>query len=198
MEIPLILEWLCTGAFALSGVMSARDSHADLDIFGVLVVGVLTAIGGGTIRDVLLDTDVFWLARSDMLYWAMAVSMVGFFLVSHIPHKMDMAVQILDAIGLAIFSVYGAHKAQVMGAPWMSCIYMGVITGIGGGMLRDMCTARIPMVMRQEIYATAALGGAVCVVALPGQAGIWLGMALCLVLRLAAIRWKLSLNMRGW
>ena len=198
MEIPLYLEWLCTGAFALSGVMAARDSHADLDIFGVLVVGVITAIGGGTIRDVLLGVDVFWLTRSDMLYWAMAVSLVGFFLVSHIPHKMDMAVQILDAIGLAIFTVYGTHKAQMLGAPWMSCLYMGVITGIGGGMMRDVFTAQIPMVMRQEVYATAALAGTIFVVAMPGEMGLWLGMGVCLLLRLGAIRWKLSLHMRGW
>ena len=195
MEIPLILEWLCTAAFAMSGVMAARDAHADLDIFGVMVVGVLTALGGGTLRDVLLGVPVFWLTRSDMLYWAMVVSTMGFFLVNHLPHKLDNAVQVLDAIGLAIFSVYGAHKAQLLGAPWMSCIYMGVLTGVGGGMMRDICTVQIPMVMRREVYATAALAGTICVVALPDQTGIWLGMLTCLMLRMAAIKWKLSIKL---
>lgn len=199
MEIPIFLEWLCTGAFALSGVLSARDSRVDLDIFGVMVVGVVTALGGGTIRDVLLGAEVFWLSRSDMLYWAMAVAAVGFFVARRVDHKMDVVVLVLDAIGLAIFSIYGACKAQAMGAPWMSCIYMGVLTGIGGGMLRDVFTAQIPMVMRREVYATAALAGTIWVVLLPGSLiGIWGGMLSCFLLRLAAIRWRLSLPARGW
>ena len=198
MEIPLYLEWLCTAAFALSGVLSARDSRVDLDIFGVMVVGVITALGGGTIRDMLLGAEVFWLSRSDMLYWAMTVSAAGFFLARHIPHKVDMLVLVLDAIGLAIFSVYGAHKAQFMGAPWMSCVYMGVITGIGGGMLRDMLTAQVPLIMRREIYATAALSGSLCTVFIPGELGLWAGMLTCCLLRLGAIGWRMSLPWRGW
>ena len=198
MEIPVYLEWLCTGAFALSGVLSARDSRVDLDIFGVMVVGVVTALGGGTIRDVLLGVDVFWISRSDMIYWAMAVAALGFFIARRVTHSIDVTVQVLDAIGLAIFSVYGASKAQMMGAPWMSCVYMGVITGIGGGMLRDVFTAQVPMVMRREVYATAALAGTLCVVGLPGLTGIWAGMLSCFLLRLAAIRWSLSLPARGW
>lgn len=198
MEIPLYLEWICTAAFALSGVLSARDSNVDLDIFGVVVVGVLTALGGGTIRDILLDTEVFWLQRTDMVYWAIAVSGAGFFALRHIKNALDAPVLILDAIGLAVFSVYGALKGNAMGYPWISCVMMGVITGIGGGMLRDICSAQIPMVMRKEIYATAAFLGAVCAVVVPNQWGIWLGMLSCLILRLSAIRWRLSIPARGW
>lgn len=194
----MYLEWICTAAFALSGVLSARDSNVDLDIFGVIVVGVLTAIGGGTIRDLLLDTEVFWLQRTDMLYWAIVVSGVGFFCMRHVDHKLDAPVLILDAIGLAVFTVYGAHKGAMLGLPWISCVMMGVITGIGGGMLRDVCSAQIPMVMRKEIYATAAMLGAVCVVLLPEQWGIWAGIVSCLALRLSAIRWRLSITARGW
>lgn len=198
MEIPLYLEWICTAAFALSGVLSARDSNVDLDIFGVIVVGVLTALGGGTIRDLLLDTEVFWLQRTDMVYWAIVVSGVGFFALRHIKNALDTPVLFLDAIGLAVFSVYGALKGNVMGYPWISCVMMGVITGIGGGMLRDVCSAQIPMVMRKEIYATAAFLGALCAVTIPGQWGIWLGILSCLLLRLSAIRWRLSISARGW
>ncbi|MEG2172289.1 MAG: trimeric intracellular cation channel family protein [Desulfovibrionaceae bacterium] len=198
MEIPLYLEWICTAAFALSGVLSARDSNVDLDIFGVVVVGVLTALGGGTIRDILLDAEVFWLQRTDMLYWAVTVSGVGFFGLRYIKHRLDAPVLVLDAIGLAVFSVYGALKGQSMGYPWISCVMMGVITGIGGGMLRDVCSAQIPMVMRKEIYATAAFLAALCAVLVPNQYGIWLGMLSCLALRLSAIRWSLSLSARGW
>ncbi len=198
MELPRILEWVCTGAFALSGVLSARDSKADLDVFGVVVVGVVTAIGGGTIRDVLLDVEVFWLTRPDMLYWALAVSVVGFFGARLHSHRLDTSVQVLDAIGLALFTVYGANKALQLDASWLSCIFMGVITGVGGGMMRDVCTAQIPLVMRKEIYATAALVGAGCVVAFPSPQGQWLGVGACFLLRLAAIRWQLSITARGW
>lgn len=195
-----IVEWLCIGAFTLSGVFAARDHKADLDMFGVVLVGVLTAVGGGTIRDILLSVPVTWMKQPDLLYCPVIVSVVGFFLTRGRSHQLDKAVLVLDAVGLAFFTVWGTHKALFMGYPWLICMVMGLITGVGGGMMRDAYTGQVPLVMRTSggIYAIASLIGALVVVLVPYPQGLWAGGLVCFTVRLAALRKHWALPGARW
>ena len=199
--VRFCIDMACVAAFALSGVLASRDRKAELDLFGVVVVAVVTAIGGGTLRDVLLDVPVFWLEDTTFIYCPIIAGLIGFmFTAGRVHPKIDLMVNVLDAIGLAYFSVLGADKALQIGMSPMTCVLMGVMTGICGGMMRDTYTRQVPFVMRKngEMYATAALIGCVIVVCVPGTEGLWAGGLVCLAIRLAAIRWKIRLPSVTW
>lgn len=196
-----LVDWFCIGSFALSGVFASRDRKAELDLFGVVVVAVLTAIGGGTLRDIILDLPVFWLEQREQLYCPLVVGIAGFFLTRHNKcHTLDRFVDIFDAVGLAYFVVMGTQKALLVGAAPSIAVLMGVMTGVSGGMMRDAYTGQVPFVMRRnsEIYATTAILGALIVVLLPSAIGMWCGGLSCFLLRVAAIRWKIRLPNTTW
>ena len=162
------LEIIGTVAFAASGAMLAIDR--DLDLFGVLLLGVTTAVGGGVMRDVLLGIfppNAF----SNSIYVAMAfATSLAVFLFAYLKEepywkqraKMDRVVNLLDAIGLGIFSVAGAQMAMNRGFSDNAflCIFIGMMTGVGGGILRDMMSQAIPFVLKKRIYAVASIAGA--------------------------------------
>ncbi len=195
------VDMACVAAFALSGVLAARDRKAELDMFGVVVVAVVTAIGGGTLRDVLLDVPVFWLEDTSFIYCPILAGLAGFVITKDRVHpNLDLMITVCDAIGLAYFSVMGAVKAQELGMGPVTSVLMGLMTGISGGMMRDTYTRQVPFVMRKngEFYATPTLLGCIVVVNVPGSVGLWAGGLLCLILRLAAVRWKLKLPGVSW
>jgi uncharacterized membrane protein YeiH len=191
--MPLIdvLNWASTVVFALSGVLAVRD--AGLDLFGVIVVACATALGGGTLCDLLLGQPAGWLTAPGPLLASAASALLGFRFLGLDRASTSKLLLVLDAIGLSVFTVLGTGKGLAHGVAWPGCLVMGMLTGAGGGMLRDVLAARLPLVLSTEIYATAALLGAAFVLLVPGETGLWLGMAACLALRLAAIRWNLSL-----
>lgn len=189
---------LCgTAVFALTGALAA--GRHKMDPFGVTVLAAVTAVGGGTIRDAIIGaTPVFWLR--DPNYLIVILATVGFTLVFiRRPRKVPQyTLPIADALGLALFTVIGAQKALSLGLNGMSAVIMGLITGVGGGIIRDVLCRQIPMVLRTEIYATASiLGGIAYTLSLQlgmnSQTALWLSMLSALILRLAAIRWHLSL-----
>lgn len=199
--IRFCIDMGCVAAFAMSGVLAARDRKAELDLFGVVVVAVVTAIGGGTLRDVLLDVPVFWLEDTSFIYCPILAGLAGFvFTAGRVHPKIDLIINVLDAIGLAYFAVCGADKALQIGMSPMTCVLMGLLTGISGGMMRDTYTRQVPFVMRKngEMYAIPALTGCVIVVCVPGTVGLWAGGLVCLFMRLAAIRWKIRLPGVNW
>ena len=201
MNVGIWVDWVCIGAFAMSGVFAARDRKAELDLFGVVVVAVLTAIGGGTLRDIILQTPVFWLTQRDQIYCPILVGVLGFFLTrSRQHHRLDRPVALLDAVGLAYFTVMGTQKALLLGAAPFIAVLMGLMTGVSGGMMRDAYTGQVPYVMRRntDIYATTSLLGGIVVVLVPGVWGLWLGGLACFGLRVAAIRWKFCLPSARW
>ena len=182
MDVGIWVDWICIGAFAMSGVFAARDRKAELDLFGVVVVAVLTAIGGGTLRDIILQTPVFWLTQRDQIYCPILVGVLGFFLTrSRQHHRLDRPVALLDAVGLAYFTVMGTQKALLLGAAPFIAVLMGLMTGVSGGMMRDAYTGQVPYVMRRntDIYATTSLLGGIVVVLVPGVWGLWLGGLAC-------------------
>lgn len=153
-----ILEFVGTIAFAISGIRLAAAK--EFDWFGAVVVGFVTAIGGGTVRDLLLDVTPFWMLNSIYLI----CTIIGLFIVlifSKRLVRLDTPFFIFDTIGLALFVVVGVEKTIHLGYPFWVAIVMGTITGILGGVLRDVFINEIPLVFRKEIYALACVFGGV-------------------------------------
>ena len=183
--------------FAVSGTLLAYDKK--MDGFGVVVLATVTAIGGGTVRDVILDIPVFWL-HDQSYFWAILLSV---FITTRLINKQRSislsALQIADAFGLAFFAVMGAQKAMLAGMPDTTSIIMGVITACFGGVIRDVLAGNIPMLLKGELYAiTCIAGGIVYTVSislgLVTELAMIMAMLMTLMLRLAAMRWHLTLH----
>ena len=193
----LVLDLIGTFVFALSGGLAAVRER--LDLFGVLVLSFAAASAGGIMRDLLIGA-VPPAAISDWRYLAVSLlaGLVTFFWypISERLRKLRNYVLIFDAAGLALFAVVGTQKALGYRLNPVMAALLGVLTGVGGGMLRDVLIAQVPTVLRAELYAVAALAGAGVVVTghvlnLPPTAMAIAGAALCFGIRLIAIR-------RGW
>ena len=192
------LEQLGVAVAAITGVLAARGKRVDL--FGVVVLAIVTAFGGGTIRDLALGAvPVFWVGDGNYVLTAVATALVTF-VVARFHEFSNRALLLADAVALAFFTMVGVKKALVFGAPAPVAVTMGVITGVAGGILRDLLTGEIPYVFRKEIYfyATASLCGAVVFVLVQNSiasahVSVLIGASVTLALRLAAIRWKLAL-----
>lgn len=191
-----LLDLFGTAVFAATGALAA--GRKNLDLFGVLVLAIVTAIGGGTLRDLTLGlTPVFWIQAPQYLWIASAAGLVTVMLARYRWLHRDF-LPVADALGLATFCVIGAERALAAGVDPATAVLMGVMTGVFGGMIRDVLCGEVPLVLRKELYATAALTGSLTMVlasmVLPGMAiAAWLGFLTALGLRLAAIRWQLSL-----
>ena len=195
-SLPYVLDLAGTFVFALSGAM-ASVKHK-LDVFGVLVLSFAAANAGGITRDILIGA-VPPGAINDWHY--LGVSLVAGIITFYFPSAIMQRwnpVLLFDAAGLALFAVSGAHKALVYGLNPIMAILLGMLTGIGGGMARDVLLAEIPIVLRSDLYAVAALAGAAIVVIanmfqLPSGAAVLVGAALCFGLRVLAIKhhWRL-------
>jgi uncharacterized membrane protein YeiH len=183
--------------FAISGVLAA--GRKSLDLLGVAVIAVVTAIGGGTLRDVLLDRHpIFWIADPAYLWVILAATVVTLGYV-RLWIASRRALLIADALGLALFTIGGVEIAQQTGYSDLIAVLMGTITGVAGGVLRDVLLGEIPLIFRPgRLYATAAIVGAGLYVLLAGrgvskEVAALAGMGLITGLRLGAIFWKLEL-----
>ncbi len=191
-----LLDLFGVAVFAVTGSLAAGKKR--LDLFGVVVVALATALGGGTFRDVTLGAQpIFWI--SDPAYILVAVSAsVMTFASARFREPPKGMLQVADAFGLAIFTVIGAQKALNLEVSSIIVVIMGVMTGVAGGMIRDILSGEIPLILQREIYATASLCGALAFVGLATfvpteRINIVVAVVVVLALRLAAIRWKLSL-----
>jgi uncharacterized membrane protein YeiH len=191
------LDLIGVAVFAISGALAA--GRRGLDLIGVIVLGTVTAIGGGTIRDLLLDRHpIFWLADPAYLIVIIASALftVAYARWRPAPHA---ALLVADALGLALFSVVGAQIAEGAGLPVVSCILLGTVTGTAGGVVRDVLTAEVPLVLRRgNLYATAAIAGTstyflLQLAGVPHGRASLAGMAVCAALRFASIWWGLKL-----
>lgn len=192
------LEHFAVSVAAISGVLAARGKQVDL--FGVVVLALVTAFGGGTVRDLLLGAKpVFWMAAPEYLLNAFLTALISFLVVRY--RELPSAVLLVaDAFALALFAVAGARKAIGFEVIPYVAVIMGVITGVVGGMLRDVLLGQIPLVFRREIYlyATAAFLGAALFVTLvhfsvEPKLSMIIGVAFTLLLRLVGIRLRISL-----
>ena len=192
------VEYTAVAVCAVSGVLAASGQR--LDLFGILVLAVVTSVGGGTLRDICLGSyPIFWIENPSYIVTALIAALLTFVLARfyQMPHRLLL---IADAFGLALFTIAGTEKSLQLQPSGLIAILLGVVTGVAGGVLRDVLRREVPLVFRPEIYlyATAALAGASLLVllcrAVPDfpQAPL-AAMALTLVLRLSAILFKLRL-----
>ena len=195
---PTLILWLNlagTFAFGLSGGLAAV--RARLDLFGVMVLAAVVGLAGGIVRDLLLGVPPATFRDSDYLVAAGAAGLVCYFARPALD-RVPRAVQVFDAVGLAVFCVTGASKALALGLGPAQAIILGTITAIGGGMLRDLLLGQVPTVLRHELYAVPALLGAGVVViadALGNHTAVSpvVGAAVCFATRLVGLHFAVDI-----
>ena len=192
-----IIEIIGTLAFAISGIRLA--SAKQFDWFGAYVVGLATAIGGGTLRDLLLNLPPFWMQNSIYLIVTgialIAVIVLGKFLI-----RLQNTFFVFDSIGLALFVVVGIQKTLTVGYPFWVAIIMGTITGAFGGIIRDIFINEEPLIFRKDIYAVACiLGGIIYIIAykidMPAEISAILSAFTVIIIRILAVKyhWQLPI-----
>jgi uncharacterized membrane protein YeiH len=195
----ITLEALGVLAFALSGIMEA--ARKQFDLVGVVMIGAVTAFGGGTLRDVLLDRRPFFWVEQE--FWVWALILVGlalpfFFRANHIALT-EKAIVIPDAVGLGIFAAGGTHLALVAGLSPMIAVLMGVITAVAGGVLRDVLVNEVPRAFHDhQPYAAIAFAGGWVLVLIgylntPEYLDVAIAAVLMVAMRLIAVRFKIQL-----
>jgi len=193
-----LLYWAGMSAVAVNALTGVLDAgRKRMDLIGVVMVGAATALGGGTVRDMLLGRPVFWISDQVYLVVALLTTLVIFFAVRglRLPPRLFL---IPDALGLALFTIVGAQIALEWNASWLVASLLGVITGVVGGVLRDVLCNEVPLVfVKGDLYATAAWAGALALVGLqalgvPPVIAAWVGMASVLGVRLLAMAYRIS------
>ena len=197
--VVTIIKWLiCFGdiVFAISGALAA--GRKKMDLVGFMLIGSITALGGGTIRDVLLDRQVWW-AREPLELIISLGAAIGTFFLFYEKKISSKALIWFDALGLSAFTVVGCNIAMELGAHPISTIFMGVVSATGGGVMRDVLTDTPPMITKGQLYATAALAGAVVYVLLITFIGsVWVaaivGALTTLAIRVLAVVYDIHLG----
>lgn len=192
----VLVDLLGTFAFAVSGALAAEQRR--LDLFGVFAISYLTAVGGGIVRDLCIGS-IPPVGISDWRYLATAllaaaIAIWGRTVIDHLQHP----IVFFDALGLGFFAVIGAHKALHFGHNVEVAVILGMVTGVGGGVVRDVLLNRVPIILQKEIYALAALVGAAIQVAgelMEWRVSVtpWFGALVCFAIRLFALRYSWSL-----
>jgi uncharacterized membrane protein YeiH len=194
-----LLYWIGLAAVSVNALTGVLDAgRKQMDLVGVMMVGSATALGGGTVRDLLLDRTVFWISDQTYLVVALATTVVIFFAVRglRLPPRLFL---IPDAVGLALFTIIGTQVALEWQAPWLVASLLGVITGVLGGVLRDVLCNDVPLIfVRGELYASAAWVGALALIGLQALglsavAAAWISMAVVLIARLLAMAFRITL-----
>jgi uncharacterized membrane protein YeiH len=190
------LDLLGVAVFAASGTLAA--GRKGLDLLGVVVVAAVTAIGGGTLRDLLMDRPVFWIADTSYL-WVILGTALATVAWSYRFRPPRDSLAVADALGLGLFAVGGAQVAEAAGLAGIVVVLLGTMTGAAGGVIRDVLTNEVPMILRRgELYASAAIAGTTLYLLLQGAgmarpAAALVGMGTIVALRTAAIVWGLRL-----
>lgn len=178
-----------------SGVLKA--GFKQFDLFGVIIIAIATGLGGGSLRDLLLDREVFWI-RDQAFFIASLGSAVTIFITARLMAISPRFFLVADAAGLATFSIAGTLVSLMLGAPWLIASFMGVMTGAMGGIFRDVLSNEPPVVFQSPLYATASWGGSLIFIGLlylqlgVTNAAIFAGLGI-FITRLLAIRFKISL-----
>lgn len=151
-----LIDYLGTFAFAISGLRLASEKQFDL--FGAFIVGLATAVGGGTMRDVMIGTSPFWMTQWIYLVIVL-VAVLAFLFLHKFISRIAQTIFLFDTIGLGLFTIVGFQKTYEAGFPLYACILMGMCTGAAGGVLRDILINEVPLIFRRDIYAIACLVG---------------------------------------
>lgn len=194
-DLVYLIGMSAVAVSAITGVLEA--GRKPIDLFGVVLVALASALGGGTMRDILLDRPVFWVADQTYLFAAVLAGVATFALVRLVRLPVNLFL-VPDALGLALFTIIGTQAGLAYGVPWFVASFLGVVTGVFGGVLRDILCNEVPLVFTGELYATASWAGALLFLALlhegvTGEAAALIAMAAIFLVRIAAIHWRLRL-----
>tara|TARA_B110000971_G_scaffold219022_1_gene259144 strand:+ start:233 stop:868 length:636 start_codon:yes stop_codon:yes gene_type:complete len=194
-NFTVIIDFLGTFAFAISGIKLA--SGKKIDLLGAYLIGLVTAIGGGTIRDLLLDATPFWMLDSRYIIIT-GMALLAIILLKEKLFKWGNTLFIFDAIGLGLFTIVGISKSYDAGLSIWVCILMGTITGCLGGVMRDVLINEVPLIFRKDIYAlTCILGGIIYFICLKLELQGFLpeviGVLTVIVFRIIAVKFHLKL-----
>lgn len=196
MSYLLMFDLIGCGVFAISGAIIAFNKK--VDGIGVIVLGAVTAIGGGTVRDLLLDVPVFWLNQPGYIYAIIFSSLIAILWINSAKKIPDKALEFADALGLSLFVVMGTAKTLSTGVPPLTAVIMGTITGCFGGMIRDVLANEIPLIFKKELYAVCTIAGSSAyVLLLPYFSEVvtaTIAFFIILLLRIAAIKWNLTIK----
>ena len=190
------LELLGTFFFAISGALAIQDHHDDL--FGASFTGFVTAIGGGTLRDIMLGSyPLIWIGDINFLYSIFAGVITAYFFYNFLV-RLKRTFLFFDTLGISFFTILGVEKALSLGVSTEIAAIMGMFTAIMGGVIRDVLTNEIPVLFRKEIYATACLSGAILYLVLydigiDRNINLVISITLIFVFRLLAVKYKLAL-----
>lgn len=193
-------DYLGTFAFAISGIRLAAARR--FDWFGAYVVGVVTAVGGGTVRDILLNVPPFWMLRPSYLFISMLALIFTIVFRKYVV-RLNHTVFIFDTVGIGLFTIVGVAKTFECGYAWWLAIAMGTITGSFGGMIRDILINQTPLIFRKDIYAMACLiGGAVYVglmyTTLPIEIIQFIAAFIVVAVRFVSVKYHISIpTLRG-
>ncbi|WP_137168544.1 trimeric intracellular cation channel family protein [Salinimonas lutimaris] len=181
---------------AISGTLMAYQKR--MDGFGVIVLAAATAIGGGTLRDIMLDLPVFWVADPDYLYTTVVAALGTIIWLRFIDYFPYHYLLIADAFGLALFNVVGMEKALTHGAAMSVAITMGTITGVFGGMMRDVICREVPLVFSGELYASTCIAGGLIYAmfyynGMPNTWSLLAALITTVLMRFASMRWHWQL-----
>ena len=197
--VTALLGVLATVAFAVTGVLAVAEKR--VDFFSAIILGVITAVGGGTIRDLVMDVPVFWSQDLLLIRVALLSSVITFVALSFFSKpQIHKSFLYIDGLGAALFGMSGAMKAYEFGFAWpLGLLVMGVVTAIGGGLMRDILTGRKTLLMSDEVYAVPVVIGIVIMGVMfkffPAydSEALVVGTVVAFALRSAAIYWNLSL-----
>jgi len=200
MTLLTLFDYCGTAVFAITGCLVA--ARRGVDIIGFIWLATVTAIGGGTLRDLIIGRDVFWVMQPLYLYLCLAVGVVMFF-IAHWIHRHMHLILWFDAVGLALFAVIGTQIALNAGMNIPVCITMGIITATMGGVFRDLLAGEATLIFRREIYVTAAVLSSVTFLGLTlgglaETACVAIGVTAGFTLRAMALRYRLMLPGYDW
>ncbi|AEE23334.1 MAG: hypothetical protein CL578_18840 [Alteromonadaceae bacterium] len=192
-----LLNIIGVAFFAVSGTLLGYEKK--VGGFGVVVVACATALGGGSLRDLLLNEPVFWVADPDYLYSTYSAIVITILFIRYLPNVSNYYFILLDALAMAIFNIIGIEKSLIGGTGMVIAITMGTTTGIFGGLIRDVICREIPSVMRGELYASACIAGGLAYALLftLGVPYVWciLGSLFTTVfIRMGALHWNWKLH----
>lgn len=195
MELQYVFELVGTYFFAISGVVATEDKEQNW--FGAAFTGFITAIGGGSLRDIILGSyPLFWVGDVYFLY-AIILGVFTTFIFYQFVVKLRKTMLFFDMVGIGFFTIVGVEKALAVGAKPEIAAMMGMFTAVMGGVIRDTLTNAIPIIFRKEIYATACLAGAICYLLIdnlvPRNVNLLISSGLIFVIRFLAIRYHVSL-----
>lgn len=196
MNFFYLLDLIGTFVFAISGTIAAGQKR--LDLFGAACIGFVTAIGGGTIRDMMIGIHpVSWTTSMNYFYVILAAIIITFFLTEQVT-KFRKTIFLFDTIGIGVFTIIGVEKALSNGINTPIAIIMGILTAVAGGVLRDTLINEVPLIFKKEIYATACLVGGIAYIGLqrtgiPMETNQVVTILIIIAIRVISIKYKLSL-----